>query len=101
MISEVVLVDVLAGGPAEWTAQSNANWLLLGKSGESQEASGLTGQDGLVLRFDPAVVDFGRYTTEVQISAPDALPTTLPVTLTKLDPDAISLIYLPLVEASR
>lgn len=101
MISEVVLIDVLAGGPAEWTARSNANWLLLGKSGESQEVSGLTGQDSLVLRFDPAEVDFGRHTTEVQISAPDALPTSLPVTLTKLDPNAISFIYLPLVEASH
>lgn len=97
-ISKVVLIDVLAGGPAEWTAQSNVNWLYLGASGESQEASGLTGQDGLVLRFDPTMVEFGRYTTEVQISAPDTLPTSLPVTLTKLDPNAISLIYLPLVE---
>jgi len=100
-ISKVVLIDVLAGGPAEWTAQSNVNWLFLGSSGESQDASGLTGQDGLVLRFDPTMVEFGRYTTEVQISAPDTLPTSLPVTLTKLDPDAISLIYLPLVEGSH
>lgn len=101
VISKVVLIDVLAGGPTEWTAQSNANWLLLGESGDSHMASGLTGQDGLVLRFDPAGVGFGRYTTEVQISAPDAFSTTLPVTMTKLDPNAISLVYLPLVEASH
>lgn len=99
--NELVQIDVLAGGPALWMAKSNADWLLLGESGEAYQASGLTGQDGLLLRFSPSKVDYGIYTTDVLLSAADAHPTTIQVTLTKLDPDTMSFVYLPLVEVGH
>ena len=99
--TELVKIDVLAGGPAIWTARSNADWLLLGESGDSQYASGVTGQDGLMLSFSPSKVDYGIFSTDVLISAADAYPTTIQVTLTKLDPDTMSLVYLPLIEVGH
>lgn len=96
--NKLVKIDVLAGGPAVWTAKSSAEWLLLGESGEAYQASGLTGQDGLLLRFSPSKADYGIFTTDVLLTAADAYPTTIQVTLTKLDPDTIGLVYLPLVE---
>lgn len=96
--NKLVKIDVLAGGPAIWMAESSAEWLLLGESGETYQASGLTGQDGLLLRFSPSKADYGIFTTDVLLTAVDAYPTTIQVTLTKLDPDTMSLEYLPLVE---
>jgi len=96
--NKLVKIDVLAGGPAIWTAKSSAEWLLLGESGEAYQASGLTGQDGLLLRFSPSKADYGIFTTDVLLTAVDAYATTIQVTLTKLDPDTMGWAYLPLVE---
>ena len=96
--NKLVKIDVLSGGPAIWTAKSSAEWVLLGESGEDYQASGLTGQDGLLLRFSPSKTDYGIFTTDVLLTAVDAYSTTIQVTLTKLDPDTMGLVYLPLVE---
>jgi len=98
---KLVKIDVLSGGPALWMAESYADWLLLGESGEDYQASGLTGQDILMLRFSPSKVDYGIYTTDVLLTAADAHPTTIQVTLTNLDPDTMSFMYFPLVEVDH
>ena len=98
---KLVKIDVLSGGPALWMAESYADWLLLGESGEAYQASGLTGQDILMLRFSPSKVDYGIYTTDVLLTATDAHPTTIQVTLTNLDPDTMSFMYFPLVEVDH
>jgi hypothetical protein len=96
-----VLLDVTSGESAGWTAQSNAAWLLLGTAGESYEDSGRTGIDGLILRFDPARVPYGRHTTEVLVTAPDALPTAVQVTMVKFDPDLVHQVFLPMVGGGK
>ena len=54
-----------------------------------------------MLSFSPSKVDYGIFSTDVLISAADAYPTTIQVTLTKLDPDTMSLVYLPLIEVGH
>ena len=98
---EGVLVDVTAGEATVWTAQSNADWLLLGDSGEVYQESGQTGLDGLVLRFDPSEVAYGTYTTDVVLSAPDAQDSTIRVTMSKVDPDSIMRVFLPMIGAGK
>ena len=54
-----------------------------------------------MLRFSPSKVDYGIYTTDVLLTAADAHPTTIQVTLTNLDPDTMSFMYFPLVEVDH
>ncbi|MCJ7659541.1 MAG: carboxypeptidase-like regulatory domain-containing protein [Anaerolineales bacterium] len=98
---EGVLVDVTAGEATTWTAQSNAEWLQLGNSGEIYEDSGQTGLDGLTLRFDPSNVAFGTYTTDVLLTAPDAQDSIIRVTMSKVDPDSIMRVFLPMIGAGN
>jgi len=100
-MDEDVMVDVSSGEATVWTAESNAEWLLLGNSGEIYEDSGRTGLDGLILRFDPSKVEYGRYSTDVLLTAPDAGKSIIRVTMSKIDPDSLNLIYLPLVGAGN
>ena len=99
--SKGVLVDVTSGDATTWTAQSSAEWLFLGNSGETFEDSGQTGLDGLVLRFDPSKVDYGTYTTDVVITAPDAQPSSIRVTMSKVDPALIKRVFIPMVGAGK
>lgn len=98
---EDVLVDVTSGEATVWTAESNAEWLLLGNTGEIYEDSGRTGLDGLILRLDPSKVEYGRYSTDVLLTAPDAGQSIIRVTMSKVDPDSLNLIYLPMVGAGN
>jgi len=98
---EGVIVDVTAGEATVWTAQSSADWLQLGNTGEIYEESGQTGLDGLTLRFDPSEVEFGTYTTDVLLTAPDAQDSTIRVTMSKVDPDSILRVYLPMIGAGK
>lgn len=99
--NEGVLVDVSAGEATVWTAQSTTDWLLLGNSGEIYEDSGQTGLDGLILRFDPSKVAYGTHTTDVLLTAPDAQASTIRVTMSKVDPDSINLVFLPMIGAGK
>jgi len=96
-----VLVDVTSGEATVWTAQSSVEWLLLGNSGDIFEDSGQTGLDGLVLRFDPSKVEYGTYTTDVVITAPDAQPSSIRVTMSKVDPASIKRVFIPMVGAGK
>ena len=98
---EGILVDVSAGEATMWTAKSNADWLLLGNSGEIYEESGQTSLDGLILRLDPSEVAYGTYTTDVELSAPDAQDSTIRVTMSKVDPDSIMRVFLPMIGAGN
>jgi len=98
---EGVLVDVSTGEATVWTAQSTTDWLLLGNSGEIYEDSGQTGLDGLILRFDPSKVAYGTHTTDVLLTAPDTQDSTIRVTMSKVDPDSINLVFLPMIGAGK
>jgi hypothetical protein len=98
---EDVLIDVSAGESTIWTAQSNVNWLMLGNAGETYEESGQTGLDGLILRFDPSKVAYGSYTTDVLLTAPDAEESVIQVTMSKIDPDSLNKVFLPMVGGGK
>jgi large repetitive protein len=82
-----------SAGSASWTASTPASWLYLGSSGNLHSISGNTG-DLLVLRFEPAGLNNGTYTTSVTITSPTAQSGSIQVTMVKTD--KIFLTFLPM-----
>lgn len=91
-----VHTEVTAGDGVPWTARVDdptAQWLRLGSSGASQEVSGKSGQD-LIVRVEPAGVDFGKHTTTVTLTSSVVDPATIQVIMTKYEKWPAS-VYLP------
>ncbi len=87
--------EASVGEGIPWTAQvddPSAQWLLLGSSGATQEATGRTGQD-LIIRVEPADVDFGEHMATVTLTSNAADLVTIQVTMTKYDKPPVS-VYL-------
>ena len=96
-MQELVKIDVSSGDPTTWEAQSPAEWLLLSGADDTYEDSGLTGLDGLLLRFDPTKVEKGLHSTELILTAPDAAEVRISVSMSV----GTNLIFLPLVGALK
>lgn len=86
-------INVTSGSKTTWTATTTVDWLLLGESGNNHKASGQTGEN-LTLRFDSRNVGYGTHVTNVELTAPDASPITIQVTMIKVR--SLTNLYFPL-----
>jgi protocatechuate 3,4-dioxygenase beta subunit len=92
--SNSLMVNVSSGSPTDWTASTDAEWLYLGLSGSNHLSSGKAGEM-VYLRFDPSKVGgYGTYETTVTISAPDAAPAVVEVTMMKSN--VVDHVYMPI-----
>ena len=91
-----VLVQVTSGLSVNWTASSQASWLLLDNDGHTYAQSGAAG-DGLILRFDPTMTDYGTYTTNLVLNAADANSATIAVTIIKVPSTQFHQIFIPAI----
>ncbi len=86
------LISVNVGPAAEWTATTSSNWVYLGPSGTSQQATGQTGTN-LTIRFDPAKIALGSHVVTINLTSRTADPTTITIYFYYVD--QVEKVFLP------
>ncbi len=94
IITMLDLISVTIGPMAEWTATTSENWVYLGPSGTSQQATGQTGSD-LTIRFDPSLITLGNYVVTINLTSLTAEPTSITIYFYKVD--EVGHAYFPFV----
>jgi hypothetical protein len=84
IISLIDPISVNIGPVADWTATTSSNWVYLGPSGTSHQATGQTGTN-LTIRFDPDKIALGSYVVTIDLTSLTANPTSITVYFYKLD----------------
>ena len=92
VVTKLIAINVNNGPQIAWTANTSGSWLYLGSQGNSQQATGQTGQN-LLIWIKPENVELGNYTQNINITGPDVDPETVVVQLVKVA--EVHEVYLP------
>jgi len=94
IISLVNLISVTIGPSVEWDAVTSSNWIYLGPTGTSLQATGQTGAN-LTIRIDPSKLSLGNHVGTINLTSDTANPASITVYLYYVD--EIKSVFLPVI----
>jgi len=83
IVTRTSSINVELPPPITWTAETPSNWLYLGPTGNSQLATGLTGEN-LIIRIDPFGLALGTYDATIEITGTEVITENIAIRLIRV-----------------